>query len=183
MKQLLHTYNSRENIKAYWRKNYSKNMFFSNIYFWQPAKLYYWIFMFLGSKHLEKKIRLRRWQWLGNRTFYDSRLRGYHGCRLRSIGDKTIIVDENETPVSSVGFYFFNIQTWIPVPDLPKWGPNHLLHWWHVSVKTQNISSMTLQLKLIMLHKIKHNSLLTYFSHFKAFNERKILSIKNSFSS
>ena len=86
--------------------------------------------------NLEKKIRLRRWQWLGNRTFYDSRLRGYHGCRLRSIGDKTIIVDENETPVSSVGFYFFNIQTWIPVPDLPKWGPNHLLHWWHVSVKT-----------------------------------------------
>ena len=30
-------------------------MFFSNLYFWQPAKLYYWIFMFLD---LEKKLDL-----------------------------------------------------------------------------------------------------------------------------
>lgn len=53
--------------------------------------------------------------------------REYHGCTLTSIGDETVLVvaggrDENETPLSSVEFYFFNTQTWVTGPDLPK-GP------------------------------------------------------------
>jgi len=51
--------------------------------------------------------------------------REYHGCTLTSIGDETVLVvaggrDENETPLSSVEFYFFNTQTWVTGPDLPK---------------------------------------------------------------
>ena len=53
--------------------------------------------------------------------------REYHGCTLTSIGDETVLVvaggrDENETPLSSVEFYFFNSQSWVAGPDLPK-GP------------------------------------------------------------
>lgn len=81
--------------------------------------------------------------------------REYHGCTLTSIGDETVLVvaggrDENETPLSSVEFYFFNSQTWVAGPDLPKGPIIYLLLWsrynqsYFIYCMTKSNISMTL---------------------------------------